>query len=116
MRKRSLSSQVASLFKPWFVRRPNGGCQVLFPLTELDALVAQIIDLVKEVMVVTHDEVLEMADAMRTYGGGFVKALAECFVRADEEQLQRLVGAFPDLVQHYKEVAANIAARRSNDG
>jgi len=27
------------VFKPWIVKRPNGGCQVLFPLTELDRLV-----------------------------------------------------------------------------
>ena len=27
------------VFKPWIVRRPDGGCQVLFPLTELDRLV-----------------------------------------------------------------------------
>jgi len=43
MRKHSISSQIASLFKPYFVRRPNGGCQVLFPLTELDNLVEQAI-------------------------------------------------------------------------
>lgn len=27
------------LFKPWIVRRPDGGCQVLFPLSELDNLI-----------------------------------------------------------------------------
>jgi hypothetical protein len=47
MKKHTLSSQIASLFKPWFVRRPNGGCQVLFPLTELDTLVDAIIKLVQ---------------------------------------------------------------------
>ena len=27
------------VFKPWIVKRPHGGCQVLFPLSELDRLV-----------------------------------------------------------------------------
>lgn len=48
MKKKSVSSQVAALFKPWIVRRPNGGCQVLFPLTELDKLVAAILKVVKD--------------------------------------------------------------------
>lgn len=39
MNKNSKLSQIAYLFKPWIVRRPNGGCQVLFPLSELDNLV-----------------------------------------------------------------------------
>jgi hypothetical protein len=30
----------ARFFKPWFVRRKDGDCQVLFPLTELDGIVA----------------------------------------------------------------------------
>ena len=33
----------AQLFIPWIVKRPNGGCQVLFPLTELDRLVGKIV-------------------------------------------------------------------------
>lgn len=39
----------AALFKPWIVRRPHGygGCQVLFPLTELDALVLKIAETLK---------------------------------------------------------------------
>lgn len=48
MKKKTVSSQIAYLFKPWVVRRPNGGCQVLFPLTELDKLVAAMIKIVKE--------------------------------------------------------------------
>ena len=38
-----LDSRIAWLFKPYFVRRPGGNCQVLFALTELDGLVARII-------------------------------------------------------------------------
>ena len=33
---------VTKLFKKYFVRRPNGNCQVLFALTELDDLVEEI--------------------------------------------------------------------------
>lgn len=35
----------AVLFKPWIVKRPCGGCQVLFPLSELDGLVSACIGL-----------------------------------------------------------------------
>jgi hypothetical protein len=49
-RRKSVSSQVAWLFKPWIVKRPDGGCQVLFPLTELDKLVDAIIKIVKETL------------------------------------------------------------------
>lgn len=48
MKTKSVSSQVAWLFKPWIVKRPDGGCQVLFPLTELDKLVEGIIKIIKE--------------------------------------------------------------------
>ena len=34
--------EVTKLFKKWFVRRPNGNCQVLLALTELDNLVDEI--------------------------------------------------------------------------
>lgn len=37
-----LSHDIAVLFKKWFVIRPGGMCQVLFPLTELDAFVEEI--------------------------------------------------------------------------
>lgn len=29
----------SAVFAPYVVKRPNGGCQVLFPLSELDRLV-----------------------------------------------------------------------------
>ena len=34
----------AAAFKPWIVRRPDGGCQVLFPLMELDRLIAEVLE------------------------------------------------------------------------
>jgi len=48
MRKKTLSGHIAWLFKPWIVKRPNGGCQVLFPLSELDNIVAEIIKLLQQ--------------------------------------------------------------------
>jgi len=38
----------AQVFKPWIVRRPDGGCQVLFPLTELDRLLDEAIAIALE--------------------------------------------------------------------
>ena len=34
---------IQKIFKPYIVKRPNGGCQVLFPLTELDTIVEEIL-------------------------------------------------------------------------
>lgn len=51
----------------------------------------------------SHDEKLQMAENMRTYGGSFVKALAECFVRADGSNLDKLINTFPEYVKQYLE-------------
>lgn len=45
-------------------------------------------------------------DAMRIYGGGFVKALAEAAFHADPQNLARLKAAFPDYWATYREMAA----------
>lgn len=39
--------EITRCFKKYFVRRPNGNCQVLFALTELDDLVEEIISKIK---------------------------------------------------------------------
>ena len=36
---RALPTKLARAFKKWFVKRPDGGCQVLLPLSELDATI-----------------------------------------------------------------------------
>lgn len=46
----------------------------------------------------THDEKLKMCTSMKVYGGSFASALAECFLLADSENLERLCKAFPELV------------------
>lgn len=42
----AVKRNITRLFKKYFVKRPNGNCQVLFALTELDTLVN---DIYKEV-------------------------------------------------------------------
>ena len=52
-----------------------------------------------------HNEKLQMVRAMRRYGGSFVLALSDCFIKADAANLDRLIKAFPEIVAHYSEVA-----------
>lgn len=47
----------------------------------------------------------EIAQMMRTYGGSFVKKLAECFLSADGINRVRVKGAFPDYWQAYRQMA-----------
>jgi hypothetical protein len=49
----------------------------------------------------TLDEKIKMVENMERYGGGFVKALAMCFVKADCYNLERLYTAFPEIVDRY---------------
>ena len=48
----------------------------------------------------TYDSPLHM---MEVQGGSFVRALAECYCRADPRNRQRLLDAFPDYFDEYKE-------------
>ena len=43
MKKKSTRGRITHLFKKWIVKRPNGQCQILFSLTELDKLVDEIL-------------------------------------------------------------------------
>ncbi len=47
----------------------------------------------------------KIVEAMETYGGSFVKALAVCFYRADHSNLIKLKNAFPEYWEEYKEFA-----------
>jgi len=40
--------------------------------------------------------------AMEQYGGSFVKALALCFYRADENNFKKLKDAFPEYWKQYE--------------
>jgi len=53
----------------------------------------------------SRSEMLEMVTAMRRYGGSFVVVLSECFLRADNENFQKLCVAFPEYVEQYLEMS-----------
>jgi len=43
MKKKLIKDKITLLFKKWIVKRPNGQCQILFSLYELDKLVDEIL-------------------------------------------------------------------------
>jgi hypothetical protein len=49
----------------------------------------------------THDEKVHTAAAMRTYGGGFVKALAMALLQADDNNAAIIVDGFPVYMAKY---------------
>ena len=49
----------------------------------------------------THDEKLITIRAMDAYGGSFVKALAQAWLLADEDNCRRIEAAFPEYMQKY---------------
>lgn len=51
------------------------------------------------------DQDLKIIEAMETYGGSFVKALAECFRRADHQNFIKLKTTFSEYWQQYTEMA-----------
>jgi hypothetical protein len=53
----------------------------------------------------------DVVEAMRTYGGSFVQALAVCYQRADVENQHRLRDAFPEIWVEYLQLAE--ATRRA---
>jgi hypothetical protein len=51
----------------------------------------------------TRDELLPIMIAMETYGGSFDQNLAKAMLCADSDNLERIVKAFPELIERYKE-------------
>ncbi len=49
--------------------------------------------------------------AMKTYGGGFVQALAVTIERADDENLARIKRTWPEYWAMYEELGAKLAAK-----
>ena len=64
-------------------------------------------------MLMHRDRFFETIDAMETYGGSFVKALAECLRRADSINFKRLVDAFPDYLDQYHDIALKLKAQKA---
>jgi pyruvate/2-oxoacid:ferredoxin oxidoreductase beta subunit len=48
---------------------------------------------------------LQVVNAMRIYGGSFVKSLAECFIHADSSNFDILKKAFPTYWTSYENMA-----------
>ena len=63
----------------------------------------------------TKVEMLDVYKEMRKYGGSFVRALAEAFVYADENNLERLKTAFPEIWGKYKSMATWDAEKAAHD-
>jgi len=55
----------AQVFKPWIVRRPDGGCQVLFPLNELDRLLEEVVEYARQQITDVADSVAEAYRCLR---------------------------------------------------
>ena len=51
------------------------------------------------------DQELKVVEAMRTYGGSFVKALGDCFCHADPMNFQRLKSTFSGYWKQYEKMA-----------
>lgn len=51
------------------------------------------------------EELSKTVEAMETYGGSFVKALAQCVRRADSINRSKLLLAFPEYFKEYHELA-----------
>lgn len=48
------------------------------------------------------DDQMKIVSAMETYGGNFVKKLAQAFKAADPTNFQKLKDAFPEYWEKYK--------------
>lgn len=52
-----------------------------------------------------NDQDHQTIEAMKRYGGGFVKALADAALLADDINLERLKAAFPEYWKKYSDMA-----------
>ena len=43
MKRKAMKNRITSLFKKWIVKRPEGQCQILFSIYELDEFVDEIL-------------------------------------------------------------------------
>lgn len=54
----------------------------------------------------------EIVQAMRTYGGGFARALADAWMHADPENQARICLTWPELWAEYEDLARRAAAQQ----
>ena len=57
------------------------------------------------------DELTRAAELMDRIGGGFASSIAQAFYRADASNRARLVAAFPDLFDRYRDIARSDVER-----
>jgi hypothetical protein len=57
---------------------------------------------VADIIDITRDEIV---DAMILYGGSFTSALGKAYRHGDAVNQERLVGAFPEYFNRYRELA-----------
>jgi len=50
-----------------------------------------------------NEEEFAVVENMACFGGSFVKALAECFHKADRENFEKLKTAFPNYWKQYED-------------
>lgn len=48
-----------------------------------------------------RDQLLTIAENMKRHGGSFVRNLAECIYKADQENTEKLVNTFPEYFEKY---------------
>lgn len=58
-----------------------------------------------------YDDALHM---MEKIGGSFVKALADCYCRADPNNKARLIAAFPEIFERYERLHREWKDRRTS--
>lgn len=49
-----------------------------------------------------RDELIPIIEMMEKYGGEFSKSLADCMLKADPDNLRKLVETFPEIIEKYK--------------
>ena len=57
-----------------------------------------------------------IAQAMRTYGGSFVKHIGEALIHADKHNTKRLQEAFPDYMEQYLDIGLEMEKKSENVG
>ena len=60
-------------------------------------------------MNITHSEKIKLVENMRRFGSNFVSKLADAIIAADPSNADRLLAAFPDVVNKYTAKAVTIS-------
>lgn len=60
-------------------------------------------------MNITHSEKIKLVENMRRYGGNFLSKLADALIAADPSNTDRLLAAFPDVVNKYTETTVKLS-------